>query len=1027
VKRKLGFKFAVFALLLTLGVGGAVIPLNAQYFGRNKVQYKNFDFKVMHTEHFDIYFYPEKREAALQAARIAERWYARLSRIFNHQLKGRQPLILYASATEFQQTSAIPGILGEGTGGVTEILKRRIVLPLGVSLAESDHVIGHELVHAFQFDLASEYSPKYAGASTTVFRIPLWLIEGLAEYLSIGPVDPHTAMWMRDATQKDNLPTSRQLNTYRYFPYRYGHSLWAYITGKWGDGAVPRLMKSFSRTGEYEGAIRRLLGVSLEELIQEWQESLKDTYSPLAEMTQITDPSSRLLIQGTEEKRLNVSPSLSPDGHQIVFLSSRDLFSVDMYLAETETGRIKRRLIKTAVDPHFESLEFIKSSGCWDAEGERFLFSAVSKGRPVLTLINVKKRMTEKEVAFPELGEILTPTWSPDGRFVAFSALAGGFTDIFVYDLGTEMLQKLTDDPYADLYPTWSPDGQTIAFVTDRFSTDFSILSTGNYDLALLDPETGDIQKVPVFNGAKNINPQWTPDSKSLYFLSDPGGITNIYRIDVDSQEIFQITNLYTGVSGILPISPALSVSQKSGRLVYCVFENNYFNIYSIDAKESLAGSEPQNQFGHIQPSVLPPREEPEGEVLELLQNPLFGLPEAPAYPIADYKPKLQLDYISQPQMAIGVDRFGTYAGGGAALFFSDMLGYHSLAGMFQVSNRLQDTAALVGYQNSSHRLNWGGVVQRIPYISGGYILREDVMYGEPVLVEEEIIFRQIFYQASGFAAYPFNRSQRVELSGGYRLIDYQQEVYTRVFSLVDGFEIYRQREKLPAPETLQFGFASLAFVYDTAYFGATSPILGQSYRIQFESLNGTIDLYTVLADFRHYFMPAKPFTMAFRLLHYGRYGGGAEDPRFYPIFLGYETLVRGYSSTSFSSREIYSPTNPFDYGQLFGSKILVANVELRFPLFQILGLGKGYYGIFPIDFISFFDAGVAWMEGDYDSDGVDDRAWFLGGERKFVRSVGVGLRTNLFGFMILGLNYVRPLDRPHKDWYFQFTLTPGF
>ncbi|MCK4557101.1 MAG: PD40 domain-containing protein, partial [Candidatus Aminicenantes bacterium] len=567
MKRKLGFKSAVFALLLTLGLGGAVIPLNAQYFGRNKVQYKNFDFKVMHTEHFDIYFYPEKREAALQAARIAERWYARLSRIFNHQLKGRQPLILYASATEFQQTSAIPGILGEGTGGVTEILKRRIVLPLGVSLAESDHVIGHELVHAFQFDLASEYSPKYAGASTTIFRIPLWLIEGLAEYLSIGPVDPHTAMWMRDATQKDNLPTSQQLNNYRYFPYRYGHSLWAYITGKWGDGAVPRLMKSFSRTGEYEGAIRRLLGVSLEELIQEWQESLKDTYLPLAEMTQITDPSSRLLIQGTEEKRLNVSPSLSPDGHQIVFLSSRDLFSVDMYLAETETGTIKRRLIKTAVDPHFESLEFIKSSGCWDAEGERFLFSAVSKGRPVLTLINVKKRMTEKEVAFPELGEILTPTWSPDGRFVAFSALAGGFTDIFVYDLGTEMLQKLTDDPYADLYPTWSPDGQTIAFVTDRFSTDFSILSTGNYDLALLDPETGDIQKVPVFNGAKNINPQWTPDSKSLYFLSDPGGITNIYRIDVETREIFQITNLYTGVSGILPISPALSVSQKSGRL----------------------------------------------------------------------------------------------------------------------------------------------------------------------------------------------------------------------------------------------------------------------------------------------------------------------------------------------------------------------------------------------------------------------------------------------------------------------------
>ncbi|UCE22497.1 MAG: peptidase S9, partial [Candidatus Aminicenantes bacterium] len=237
MKFPLRFRPIVVILLLTLGVGITASSINGQYFGRNKVQYESFDFKVIHTEHFDIYFYPEKREAAMQAARIAERWYARLSRIFNHQLKGRQPLILYASSPDFQQTATIPGIIGEGTGGVTEMLKRRIVLPLGVSLAESDHVIGHELVHAFQFDLTTENVPKFAGASSVAMQVPLWLIEGLAEYLSIGPVDAHTAMWMRDATQREKLPTVRQLNNAQYFPYRYGQSLWAYITGKWGDGA----------------------------------------------------------------------------------------------------------------------------------------------------------------------------------------------------------------------------------------------------------------------------------------------------------------------------------------------------------------------------------------------------------------------------------------------------------------------------------------------------------------------------------------------------------------------------------------------------------------------------------------------------------------------------------------------------------------------------------------------------------------------------------------------------------------------
>ncbi len=1023
-------RFFNLSLLLVLSVGMMVSFLNAQYFGQNKVQYETFKFKIMHTEHFDIYFYPEKREAAFQAAQMAERWYARLSRIFNHQLRGRQPLILYASSPDFQQTSAIPGILGEGTGGVTEMFKRRIVLPLGVSLAESDHVIGHELVHAFQFDITAQEAPRYSAGSSAAMRVPLWLIEGLAEYLSIGPVDPNTAMWMRDATQRKKLPSVKQMeNPYKYFPYRYGQSLWAYITGRWGDGAVPRLMKSISRTAEYEGAIRKVLGVSLQDLTKEWHESLNKAYMPLAEKTQAADRFSRLLFQGTKENRLNVSPALSPDGKQIVFLSTRDLFSIDMYLADAETGKIRRKLIKTAVDPHFESLQFIKSSGCWDAEGERFIFSAISKGKPVLTLINVKRGKTEREVDFPHLGEILNPTWSPDGRFVAFSALEGGLTDIFVYDLGAGTLKKLTDDPYADLYPAWSPDGKKIAFVTDRFSTDLSILNIGNYQLALLNPQNGETERVPGFSNAKNINPQWSPDSKSLYFLSDPNGITNIYRVDLESEHIFQVSNLYTGVSGIMAISPALSAAQNSQRLAYCVYEDEKYNIYTIDEPEVLAGREPEPILEETQPSVLPPRQKPEGEVLDLLKNPLFGLPDRTEYAVSDYKPKLKLDYISQPQVAMGVDRYGTFAAGGVAAFFSDMLGYHNVVGMLQLNNRMEDSAALVGYQNTYRRLNWGAVAQRIPYITGGYIAGISDEFGEPAFVEQELIYRQINYQLSAFAAYPFNQVRRFELSAGYQLIDFDREVYTRAYSLVDGFLIYRDREKLEAPPSLSFGFASAAFVYDSAFYGATSPILGQSYRFEVTPLAGTIDYYSVLADYRRYLMPVRPFTLAFRFLHYGRYGKGAEDSRLYPLFIGYETLVRGYNWGSFSVDEVYSETDPFDFNQLFGSRMLVANVELRFPLFQVLGIGKGYYGVFPVDFIAFFDAGVAWTDGDFDQDGNrdDDRAWFVGGNRQLLRSLGVGLRTNLFGFIILGLDYVRPLDRPIKGWYFQFTITPGF
>ena len=365
-------------VLLTLGV---VLEAEAQYFGRNKVQYERFDFKVLATEHFDIYFYPEEEAAVRLASRMAERWYHRLSQLLRHELSGRQPLIIYAAHPHFQQTTALPGEIGEGTGGVTEMFKRRVVLPFAGGLAETDHVLGHELVHAFQFDLGRRRDADGIAIGPAVAALPLWFIEGMAEYLSLGPVDAHTAMWIRDAAARDRMPRVRDLDNPEFFPYRYGHAFWAYVAGRWGDDAVGDMLRATGPQGDIEAAMRGVLGVDEETFTRDWHEATRRTYAPFFETTRRAESFGKALIsRDSGGGELNVAPSLSPDGRRLVFLSDRSLLSIDMYVADAVTGKVLRKIVETAGDAHFDSLQFLSSAGDWSPDNRRFTFAALTKG-----------------------------------------------------------------------------------------------------------------------------------------------------------------------------------------------------------------------------------------------------------------------------------------------------------------------------------------------------------------------------------------------------------------------------------------------------------------------------------------------------------------------------------------------------------------------------------------------------------------------------------------------------------------------
>ncbi|CAN5741801.1 basic secretory protein-like protein [soil metagenome] len=1000
----------VFAAFLAAPVA---VSAQGDYFGQNKVQYRDFDFKVLKTEHFDIYYYPEEEAAARMAARMAERWYGRLSQLLVHELRGRQPLILYAAGTHFRQTNTIQGGIGEGTGGVTEAFKRRIVLPFAGPLAATDHVIGHELIHAFQYDITgTNVSANTAGA----LAMPLWFIEGMAEYLSIGPVDPHTAMWMRDAARREKLPEIDDLENPRYFPYRYGHALWAFIGGKYGDQAVGSLLRAAAVAKSYREAFVAVLGVDSKELTKLWHEAEFNAYRPVAETTKLAGAFGRAVILNEEKgPRLNVSPELSPDGSRFMFFSERDLFSIDLFLAETATGKVIRKITDTATDPHFESLQFLGSAGAWDPSGERFVVPAISKGKAVLAILNASNGNRERQIVVDGADEVLNPTWSQDGRRVAFSGLVGGFNDLFVYDLTANTLRRLTNDPYAEMDPAFSPDGRSIAFATDRFTTKLDVLEIGQPRIAVLDVESGTVREVGGFAGAKNIGPQWTPDGRGLFFLSDRGGITNLYRLTVDGGTPVQLTNLVTGVSGITALSPAMSSS--GGRVIFSAYEDDGYNVYALETETQLTGTAPVDLPRNA--GVLPPRTAAAGPVAALLANPTASLPPATEEVEEEpYRPKLSLDFAGQPSIGIGAGPFGTYAAGGVSFLFSDMLGNHTVGTSAQVTSRFDEFGGSLFYLNRKRRWNYGVGLDQTPYVSRGYQTSVGVIDGQQVLQENEFRILQTDRSLSGLISYPFSRASRVEVSGGLRQIGLKQDVRSRTFDR-NGQLIGQEDRELASFDDLNLGQGSAALVYDTSISGATSPIRGSRSRLEVSQSSGSLSYTGALADLRTYVMPFRPVTFAFRGMFYGRYGGDAENERLPTLFLGYPGLVRGYDPGSFRAEEcgVQPDGSCPAFDRLIGSRVGIFNAEMRVPLWSLFG-GQNFYGPLPVELAIFGDAGVAWGSGS--------RPGFADGDRDPVTSIGAALRANVFGFAVAEIDYVKPLNRD-RGWIWQFSLRPGF
>jgi hypothetical protein len=1006
-------------------------PAHAQYFGRNKVQYQTFDFRVLSTQHYDLHYYPAESLATSDAARMAERWYTRLSGIMRHNFN-KKPLVFYADHPDFEQTNVIGGFIDQSTGGVTEAARNRVVMPFTGIYAENDHVLGHEMVHVFQYDIAENPT---SGGFQGLMQLPLWLIEGMAEYLSVGREDPHTAMWMRDAALRNDLPSIKKLTTDpRYFPYRYGQALWAYIGGKWGDQAVSDVYRASLRGG-WDPALRRVIGVSSDSLSKEWLAAIRAEYLPRMEgRAKPSDVGQALIGNPKEPGEMNVAPAISPDGRWVAFFARRGLFTVDLFVADANTGQVVKKLTGPNADPHFDALSFISASGSWSPDNKKLAFISFEQGDNRVTIFDVDSRHEERSIAVKGVGAINDAAWSPDGSTIAISGMKGGVSDLYLIDVSSNQVRQITNDRYAELHPAWSPDGKTLAFTTDRGpGTDFQTLRYGQMNIALLDVGAGTVKELQIFEGAKHINPQFSPDGRQIYFVSDREGFSDIYRIDLASNQVFQVTRSSTGVSGITANSPTLTVARTTGRLVFSVFNNGGNLIRALSPEQAQGTPVPTVAAAPNAPAgiLVPVDAAATSMVQAYLADATTGLQQQVVTKGMAYKPKLQLAYLGAPTVGVGVSNqsYGNGIAGAVSAGFSDMLETREVGAALAAQGTFKDIGGEVYYKNTKRRWNWLTGLSHVPYLTG-FQTYSNIQgpNGEPLVKIDQVIQRIYVENATFITQYPFSQTRRIEFSGGYNRYAYGNEGFSYFYDLAGNF-LGSDRSSFPNPPSLAFGQASMALVGDYSYFGFTSPVAGGRYRFEVSPAFGQINFTTLLGDYRRYFF-AQPVTFAFRGLYYGRFGRDAEDrTRISPLYLGQETLIRGYDANNFAPEEC-TQTNTTgvnsdcpEFDRLLGSKIGVANFEMRFPLFGVREFGLINFPYLPTDIAPFFDAGVAWAKGS-NPDLVFDRNTT---KRVPVFSAGISARMNVLGYLVLETYYAYPFQRPDKGAHFGFVLSPGW
>ncbi len=1051
--------------LIALGIllSGALDGSEAvAQFGKNKVQYRDFDWQYISSEHFDVYFYDGGYGLAVFTATVLESAYVQVSEELNYSLQNRVPAIIYQSHNEFQQTNVTSSLLEEGVGGFTESFKNRMVMPFTGSYEDFRHVLHHELTHAVTFDML------FSGVGSifsrqALFNVPLWFAEGFAEYSSRHGWDTFADMVIRDATVHNYLIPLNYVGG--YLAYKQGQSAVLYLAERYGEEKIAEVLSKGRFELTMDNSLKKTIGKGIEEFNEEWQKRLRKEYWPEISIREEPELFARQLTDHEEDgSYFNEKPVFSPRGNRIAILTEK-ADNTEVQIISTVDGEHLGTVIKGGRTDRFESLHSFVSGMDFSPDGSTLALIAKSGGHDALMLLDVDGSGDDQTLRFG-FQSMRSPSFSPDGKSIVVTANRHDQNDLYLVDLATESVTRLTNDRYDEQDAHFHPDGDRIIFAADRPSDATTPLmlpddqnpatfAFGRYNVFEANLVTRTVH--PLTNDdAEDKTPVYAPDGNRICFVSNKNGIYNLYIIDSLGAEPFPVTDAISGC-----FSP--SWSPDGQQIAFSAFYRGGFDVFLMtdirpkaEPGKNLAPTAFVRRLSGEDSSAFVIRREVELEerapklLSEDLEFTSFVQPASTPYehrPIKDDTSATSGDTTAarQPlgpptpedldEMAVAEDDTTSatmVAQADTVLteyevhdyspkFTPDLvtggLGYDTFFGLrgqsfFVISDYLGDHQVFVAtdlintIDQSNIQVYYRYTPKRIDYGIG--LFHSKYFY----LNFNNKLFSDRTYGFQANVARPFSKFTRLQL---------------------DGMMVFIDRRFVDRPEPPErdrsdrVAVGVLSMVHDNSTWGMTAPKSGRRYRVSLEAapdgFSDGISYRAMTFDFRQYARLGGRYSVALRLA--GGVSGGSNPKRFYlggmSNWIG-STISRSsvYDVEGLYFSQLITPFRGYDYYEIDGSRFGLLNAEFRFPFVDYFAMR------FPLPLVLsqiggvlFTDVGSAWSDNDKFRGTSSANGFHL---EDIKMAFGYGLRANL-GFVLLRFDQAWRTDldvvAAHPKYYF--------